>query len=254
MIDADLLLGHYPFRPLPHASTDPQEIKAYLQERGIQRACLGSLHAAFYADPAQGDAEVLPQIVHDDFFLPVATINPSLHNWRTTLRRAVEEYGCRSVRLLPNYHQYALDAPFVDAFLDAAQAHGLLVTIVKRLEDERMHPPLMKVPGVANGEIIALAQRYPRPLLILSAYFAEIKELAAATANLYFDLAFAETLNTMQRLTETVPPERLLFSTHTPFFYAEAAIAKVSQWQTSAELRDAVVGGNLVRLLGEVEG
>lgn len=253
MIDADLLMGHYPFRPLPHTSSDPQAIKAYLQERGIQRACLASLHAAFYTDPEQGNAEVLPLIVQDDFFLPVATINPSLHNWRTTLRRAVDEYGCRNVRLLPNYHQYPLDAPFVDAFLGAAQTHGLLVTIVKRLEDERMHPPLMKVPGVANSDIVALAQRYPQPLLVLSAYFAEIKELAAATPNLYFDIAFAETLNTLPRLTETVPPVRLLFGSHSPFFYPEAAIGKIAQWQTSTEIRDAVVRGNLMQLLGTVE-
>ncbi|MEZ4676823.1 MAG: amidohydrolase family protein [Caldilineaceae bacterium] len=253
MIDADLLLGHYPFRPLPHASADPQQLKAYLQERGVARACLASLHAAFYADPAQGDAEVLPQLMHDDFFLPVATINPALHNWRTTLRRAVDEYGCRSVRLIPNYHQYPLNAPFVDAFLDAAQAHGLLVTIVKRLEDERMHPPLMKVPGVANRDIVALGQRYPQPVLLLSAYFAEIKDLAAATANLYFDIAFAETLNTLPRLTETVPPAHLLFGTHTPFFYPEAAIGKITQWQASAETRDAVVRGNLLHLLSAVE-
>ncbi len=250
MIDADLLMGHYPFRPLPHASADPQQIKAYLQERGIQRACLASLHAAFYADPEQGNAEVLSLIVHDDFFLPVATINPSLHNWRITLRRAVDEYGCRNVRLLPNYHQYPLDAPFVDTFLDAAQAHGLLVTIVKRLEDERMHPPLMKVPGVANSDIVALAQRYAQPLLLLSAYFAEIKELAAATTNLYFDIAFAETLNTMTRLTEAVSPQRLLFSSHSPFFYPEAAIGKVTQWQIGPEERKGVVEENLTRLLG----
>jgi len=250
MIDADLLMGHYPFRPLPYASTDPQQVKAYLQERGIDRACLASLHAAFYTDPEQGNAELLPQIVQDDFFLPVATINPSLHNWRTTLKRAVEEYGCGMVRLLPNYHQYALDAPFVDAFLDAAQADGLVVAIVKRLEDERMHHLLMKVPGVENEAIAALAQRYPHPLVILSAYFAEIKELATAGDHLYFDLAFAETLNTMQRLTEIVPSARLLFSSHSPFFYPEAAIGKLAQWQTDARTRDRVGGENLARLLG----
>ena len=116
-----------------------------------------------------------------------------------------------------------------------------------------MHPPLMKVAGVGNGEIIALAQRYSQPILVLSAYFAEIKELAAATTNLYFDIAFAETLNTMQRLTETVPPERLLFGTHSPFFYAEAASSKVAQWQTDTATRDRVGGGNLARLLDEVE-
>lgn len=250
MIDADVLAGHYPFRPFPHPSTDLHRIKDYLQARGMQRACLASLHAVFYADPQQGNAELLPPIVQDSFFLPVGTINPSLHNWRVTLARCVEEYGCRMVRLLPNYHSYSLADAFVADFLAEAQRRQVLVAIVKRLEDERMHHLLMKVPGVENREILALAAAHPAPLLIQSAYFAEIQELAASP-HLYFDLAFAETMNIMQRLTQVVGIDRLLFSTHTPFFYPEAAIGKVESWAGSREQRQAVYGGNLTRLLGQ---
>ncbi|MEZ4861483.1 MAG: amidohydrolase family protein [Caldilineaceae bacterium] len=251
MIDADVLLGHYPFRAFPYPSQDPERIKAYLQERGIERACLSSLHAAFYTEPQQGNAEALPLVVGDEFFLPVGTINPSLHNWLETFARCVDDYGCRMVRLLPNYHMYSLAEPFVDAMLDAAQARGVVVAIVKRLEDERMHHLLMKVPGVANDEIAALVRRHPQPMVVLSAYLTEIKALATTTENLYFDLAFAETFNTMPRLTETVTPARLLFSTHTPFFYAEGAIGKLTQWQTSAANREHVGSGNLIRLLAK---
>ena len=250
MIDADVLAGHYPFRPFPYPSHDPQRIKAYLQERGIQQACLASLHAVFYADPQQGNAELLPQVVKDPFFLPVGTINPALHNWRTTLARCVDEYGCRLVRLLPNYHLYSLADAFVADLLAEAQRYQLLVAIVKRLEDERMHHLLMKVPGVENQEILALAAEHPAPLLIQSAYFAEIQELAASP-HLYFDLAFAETMNTIQRLTQVVAAERLLFSTHTPFFYPEAAIGKVEGWSGSPKQRQAIYGANLTRLLGQ---
>jgi len=210
---------------------------------------LSSLHAAFYADPQQGNAELLPQVVGDAFFLPVGVINPSLYNWRDTLARCVEEYGCQLVRLLPNYHLYSLADGFVADFLAEANRRRLLVAIVKRLEDERMHPLLMKVPGVENSDIIALAQRYPHPLVILSAYLSEIKELAAAGPQLYFDIAFAEAMNTMQRLTEGVAVDRLLFSTHTPFFYPEAAIGKIESWATSAEQRQQIYQDNLLHLI-----
>lgn len=249
MIDADVWAGHYPFRPFPHPSQDPHQIKDYLQARGIQRACLASLHAAFYADPQQGNAELLPQVVGDEFFLPVGVINPSLHNWRDTLARCVDEYGCRLVRLLPNYHLYSLVDGFVADFLAEANRRRLVVTIVKRLEDERMHHLLMKVPGVENSEIIALTQRYPHPLLILSAYLPEIKELAVAGSQLYFDVAFAETMNTMLRLTEDVAADRLLFSTHTPFFYPEAAIGKIKSWSAGAEQHQQVYQNNLLQLI-----
>jgi len=62
MIDADLLLGHYPFRPLPAPSHDLQRIKDYLQVRGIRRACVASLHAVFYADPQQGNSKATANI------------------------------------------------------------------------------------------------------------------------------------------------------------------------------------------------
>ncbi|MBX3010072.1 MAG: hypothetical protein KF832_01150 [Caldilineaceae bacterium] len=249
MIDADVLVGHYPFRPFPHPSQDLAQLKAYLQARGIQRACLASLHAAFYADPQQGNAELLPQAALDPFFLPVATINPTLQNWRDTLARCAEEYGCPLVRLLPNYHLYSLDAGCVDELFAETERRGLRVAIVKRLEDERMHSLLMKVPGVENHEISALAQRYGGPLLIQSAYFHEIKELATASPQLYFDIAFAETLNTLHRLTESVAIDRLVFSSHTPFFYPEAAIGKMTSWQGSQAERQQIASGTLTALL-----
>ena len=85
----------------------------------------------------------------------------------------------------------------------------------------------------------------------MSAYLTEIKELAAAGPQLYFDIAFAETMNTMQRLTESVAADRLLFGTHTPFFYPEAAISKVESWATSAEQRQQLYSGTLTQLLAE---
>ncbi len=217
LMDVDVLLGHYPFRQFPRSGTDPQQIKAYLQSYGITRACISSLHAIFYTDPQQGNDEVFPLVTGDDFFHFVGTINPSLHNWSETLARCVDEYGCRMVRLVPNYHMYSLSDRFVDAFLEEAQRRELVVCIAKRVEDERMHHLLMKVPAVDTSAIAALARRYPHPLLILSAYFGEIQELSVAGDNLYFDIAFAETINTMQRLAKLVPPNRLLLGTHTPF-------------------------------------
>lgn len=247
--DADVLIGHYPFRKFACDSQDPMQIKDLLLRKGVQRACVASIHAAFYPDPDQGNREVLPHLVQDDFFLPVGTVNPALHNWVETLNRCVDDYGCRMVRLLPNYHMYSLSDGFVDDFLAEAQRQEVVVSIAKRLEDERMHHLLMKVPAVSNEEIAALVQRFPHPTVVLSAYLGEIKELTAAGELVYFDIAFAETLNTMKRLTEAVSPERLLFSTHTPFFYPEAAVGKVEQWETSNESAGQVRCRNLIRLL-----
>jgi hypothetical protein len=249
LVDADVLLGHYPFRRFPYPHHDPAQVKDYLQARGIARACVSSLHALFYPDPQQGNDEHLPGVVRDDFFLPVAVVNPALPAWRRGLARSRQEYGVRLVRLAPAYHSYDLADPQIVTCIQEMSDQGLLVGIVKRIEDERMHPPLMKVPGVDNGALLTAAEQVEQPLLVYGAYFGELAELAAAP-NLHFDIAFVETMDTLARVAGMLPASRLLFSSHAPFFYPEAAISKVQRWQTAAAARAQVAGGTLAALLG----
>lgn len=248
-LDADVLLGPYPFRKFPYANDDPAQLKAYLGARGIARACVSSLRALFYTDPQQGNDEDLPAFVQDSFFIPVATVNPSLPNWRRGLEKSRQAYGVAVARLAPSYHSYDLREPFAQECIQELVNQGLRVSIVKRIEDERMHHPLMKVPAVENAAILAAAAAVDQPLLLHGAYFGELSELAAAQ-NLLFDIAFVETIDTLARAVELVPPSRLLFSSHAPFFYPEAAISKVKLWQTTAANRDQVAGEGLAALLG----
>jgi predicted TIM-barrel fold metal-dependent hydrolase len=247
--DANVSIGHYPFRKFPIAAGDPGVIKAYLQSKGIDRAHAASLNAVFYGDPEQGNAEVLPNLIDDPFFYTVGIVNPSLQNWRETLARCVEVYGCQMVRILPSYHLYPLTAPFVEEFLAATQTLGVLPVIVQRLEDERAHNPLMKVPAPDLNDVGGIAQRFDAPLLLLNAYHAEIRQLAKTTTHLYFDLAFAETMNTIASLSQDIDPARLVFGTHTPFLYAEGAMSKVENWQADANARNQVAGKTLASLL-----
>jgi predicted TIM-barrel fold metal-dependent hydrolase len=247
--DADVLLGHYPFRRFPYPNQDPAQLKAYLQARGIARACVSSLHALFYTDPQQGNDELLPAIVDDDFFIPVAVVNPSLPNWRRGIEKSRQAYGVTVARLAPSYHAYDLNAPLARECIQELAGQGLRVSLVKRIEDERMHHPLMKVAAVENAAILSAAAITDQPLLIHGAYFGELAELAAAS-NLHFDIAFVETIDTLARTVDLLPPSRLLFSSHAPFFYAEAAISKVQLWQTSAANRAQVAGENLAAWLG----
>lgn len=250
MIDANVTIGHYPFRKLPIDGSDPAVVKELLQRSGITQACAGSLNAIFYGDPDQGNDELLPALVDDDFYLPVGVINPSLQSWHASLTRCIEQYGCRIVRLYPSYHSYRLTDPAVEDFLAAAAEMGVLVAVVQRLEDERMHHPLMKVPANNLHDVMGTAQRYDRPMLLLSAFLAEIRQLAPHAHHLCFDIAMAETMDTLGTLTQTVDPARIVLGSHTPLLYTEAAVGKLAQWQTDEATRAQVAQDNLARLLG----
>ena len=252
MIDVNVSIGHYPFRRFPIDSQDPWTVKRYLQDKGIQQACVSSLHAVFYADPQQGNEELLPRIADDDFFLPVGVVNPSLQNWEECLDLCVEKYGCRMVKIYPSYHTYRLTEQPVEALLKAARDRGVVVAIVQRLEDERIHHPLMKVPAPDLSDLQGTAQRHHKqPLLLLCAYRAEVQQLAGISDNLYFDISFVEIMNSLAHISRHVDPRQLLFGSHAPFFYPEAAIGKVATWQTSEQLRALVTEENLSRLIAD---
>lgn len=249
LVDADVLLGHYPFRRFPHPHQDPAALRAYLQASGVVRACVSSLHALFYPDPQQGNDECLPLVADDPFFIPVAVVNPALPAWRRGLHTSRDRDGVCLVRLTPSYHGYDLAAPeIVDCVAELADL-GLRISIVKRIEDERMHHPLMKVPAVENDAILAAAAAVDSPLLVQGAYFSDLAELAGAP-NLHVDLAFVETMDTLAAVSALLPPARLHFSSHTPFFYPEAALSKLYFWQTDAATRAGVAGEGLAAWLG----
>ena len=250
MIDVNVSIGHYPFRRFPIDNQDPWSIKSYLQSKGIRRACASSLHALFYPDPQQGNEELLPLIADDDFFLPVGVVNPLLQNWAECLDHCIDAFGCRMIKLYPSYHGYHLTERAVEALFAAAHERGVLIAIVQRLEDERIHHPLMKIPSIDLYDLQGTAQRYHnQPLVLLCAYRTEVEQLAGLCDNLYFDISFIETMNTLARVSEYVAPTRLLFGSHTPFFYPEAAGGKVEIWQTSELNRTLVAEGNLNRLI-----
>lgn len=250
LVDADVLLGHYPFRRFPYPHQDPAQLRDYLQARGIARACLSSLHALFYPDPQQGNDECLPRVAEDPFFIPVAVLNPALPAWRRGLHTSLTRDGVQMVRLAPSYHGYDLAAPEILDCLAELAAQGLLVSIVKRIEDERMHPPLMKVPAVENAAILAAALAHPAPLLLHGAYFSDLADLTPAP-NLHVDLAFIETMDTLAATTALLPPTRLHFSSHAPFFYAEAALSKLDCPQADLSDRTSIAGDGLLALLGQ---
>ena len=56
--------------------------------------------------------------------------------------------------------------------------------------------------AVENSEIEALTQRHSQPLIVLFANFQEIVALATSCPSLFFDIVFAETIDTLRRLTD----------------------------------------------------
>lgn len=246
-LDANCWLGHWPFDDIEPDTT--RELVAHQAALGFNLSCVASLDAVFRRDPFTANERLFRELRSNATLDPVAVVNPSLANWRDSLTHLVEQLGCRQLRLVPNYHLYDLSEPGVDALLDRAVELGVKVGIQMRLEDERQHHPLMQVPGVPLAQVADLAARRDETFLLLCCYRNEALALAAHE-NLLFGLSHLEYLDTIASLVDQVTIQRLVLASHTPLLVTRAAMAKLEQFEGSAEDKQAIAGGNLAGWLG----
>ena len=238
VIDTNTWVGHWPFHPFDLST--PGELADRLASEGIDRAWVAPAEAVLFPDPQIGNERWLPLVAEHERLVPVAVIDPTYGNWRPSLERCVDEWRARVVKLVPTYRCFELDDPRVDELIAAADEMGLVVSVQIRLEDERRHHPLMKVPPPDKEALLALSRRHPDTLLHLAcAYVPELTQLAKAE-NFMFEISSLERLDTLSGLLEVVPPERLCFGSHTPFYYTRAARLKLETASVPQEVVETI--------------
>lgn len=243
MIDTNVSLGMWPW--MDFSSVTAQNLDAQLESEGITEAWVSAAESILFPDPDVPDDRLLAALRPHPRLVPVKTINLARGNWRESLDRAVGPLGMRLVKIYPNYHQYSLNGSEATEFAAQLVARGIPLLIALRVEDERNHYPLMKVAPVPVQEIVTLANIHPDlNVLVLGAQVGEIATLTAGAGNVYCDMAFAETGNVMERLLAAAPAGRIVFGSHTPFFYTRAAINKLRGGGLDQETLRAITEGN----------
>jgi hypothetical protein len=225
LIDTSTFCGHWPFRNLPFRS--PGELKEHLSSRGVKKAWVTSAEAILLPDPMQGNLPLLAAIANDPFFVPVAVLDVTLAGWRKDFGAFIENKKFRAIKLTPNYHSYSLNDPRADGLAECAGAAGVPVCIQVRMMDERSHHALMKVPGVPTPEIAALAKRHPKTRFLACAVDPGSLKLFAGLTNLWSEISFVESRNTLPQAIEKVGAKQLVFGSHSPLFYFETSSVKL---------------------------
>ena len=123
-----------------------------------------------------------------------------------------------------------------------------------RVEDERNHHPLMKVPALAMDKAIAFARNVaPATVVLCTATVAEIPAFLQGVPrdNVVAEISYVKgPLNAIEDLVGKVGSERLVFGSHLPFSYAQTALAKVREAPIGEAAVQAVLSGNATRVLG----
>jgi predicted TIM-barrel fold metal-dependent hydrolase len=66
----------------------------------------------------------------------------------------------------------------------------------------------------------------------------------ARSGPVWFDLAMLEAVAGIERVLTVLPPDRLLFGTHAPFFNAESAVLKLQESELAAPIRQRITVEN----------
>ena len=249
-IDVNCWSGFWPFQIDPVLS--PAGLARQLATEGISRAYVSASEGILCPDPHLPSRRLLSRLKSQPSLVPVPILDPSLGNWRGCLGACDAAGHGRVVKIVPNYHRYELDSPCVDDLVSTLTARPARVLMVQmRVEDERQHYPLMKVPGVSAEGVIALARKYPSLRIIcLCPYLREAAQLVGGTENVYVDTAFIEFTDTIRHALRQIPAGRLLFGSQTPFLYTRANTMKLEASGAPKRALNAIASGNAQRLLG----
>ncbi len=243
IIDCNVGFGHWPFARF--AEDTPARLDRLLAGNGIVTALVSSAEAILYEEPAACNGDLVRRLRGSPRLLPVPVANPRVRSAGSIVAAA----GLNAVKLIPTYHAYSLRDDAAVGLCSQAAERGLPVLVQMRVEDERSHYELLKVPGVPVEDILALAGKVPKLVVVaLCPYFEEAVRLAAA--GVYVDISFAETLDTLRQLCDKAPFERILFGSHAPWLYPRAAAAKLDKSTIRDEQREAIGWRTASRIFG----
>ncbi|MGE4565945.1 MAG: hypothetical protein AB7F32_13805, partial [Victivallaceae bacterium] len=174
-----------------------------------------SAEAPFSADPEEENRRLAERCAGFPGFVPLPAVHPAYGFW--------QQGHFAAAALYPSFHGYRLTSRAALAMARRLAAAGTLLVLVMREEDERGQHPLCKVKPPPAAEVARFAALLPEAkILVLNACWPEVMNLQEA--NLYSDCAMVEAFPALHG----IPPERLVFGSHSPFLCPGAALAKVT--------------------------
>jgi predicted TIM-barrel fold metal-dependent hydrolase len=261
IIDTNVHLFDWPFRTLKYARTDA--LVAKLKKHRIVQAWAGSFDAVLHKQLDAANRRLVDECRNrgQGLLIPIGSVNPAWPDWDEDLRRCHEQYHMPGVRLYPAYHGYTFDHPeFVRLMADAAK-RGLLIQIVLRLEDERVHHVATNIPAINVAPLVDVLKKSPQTKvqLINSAgplLGNNVPALIRDTQTT-FDIAATEGNGGIGKLIDgknysyrgAIPADRLLFGSHAPFFPCESALMKLFESPLNLEQLQKLMNANARRLI-----
>ncbi|RJS84470.1 hypothetical protein CW702_02445 [Candidatus Bathyarchaeota archaeon] len=256
IIDFNSYIGNYPFRRIKYNT--PHGLYTLMSKVGIDKALVSGFEAIFYKNWFEANSILLHEIEKSSLdikrrMLACITVNPLTPGWTFDLDKCIEK--AFALRLYPNYHGYRLNEREVDTLAEEARPYNLPILITVRIQDERSHPLMLRVPPVDLSGILEFAERHSDiQFVICNAYFNEVlsrrKEISSLE-NVHVELSFISTvrLDSIEVLSNEIGADRLILGTYMPFFYPECIVNRIKLSELSRKDKELIMWRNAAKLL-----
>lgn len=246
--DACAWTGTWPFTM--HAPVALADLVAGLKAEGITGAAISPLNAVLSPEPMTANLDLLAEAARfadETFDLRVAPVlNPGLPGWERDLSLLLDSHrtAIGAIKIVPNFHSYEVDGPDANALARSVSEAGLGLCVQVRIQDERAHHPLMKVPGVPMEGLARLAAAVPAGrLLACGVYQSELAGIAGTT-NVSAELSSVESGDTLANALAALGADRVLLGTHAPIYYPASGVAKVERTEHDDDTLNRVAARN----------
>lgn len=135
MLDYNAYIGEWPFYKLVRHTLD--DLIEVHQANGIEGGYVSSLQSIFYNDFYESERD-LAEILSGTVYHHVVTVNPNFPECPITLRRCIEEFNVKGVRIHPGYHGYDISSPVMNDLLEILREYKLPLFINAKMHDERL--------------------------------------------------------------------------------------------------------------------
>lgn len=231
IMDLDMLAGSWPIRP---ADISLRQLLELMAQHDVAQGCVASARGIFYDDLA-GNRETLAWCAAEPRLVPVGTIDlRRFVGYRDEIRRLTAA-GVKLWRLFPEHQGWSFD-------------HAPFRRVLSALEDAGA---VLFVYGQPSA--VAAATAGAQVPVILGAHFyqaADILALMEEGTRFYLSTRQLHGPGILEMLVAELGPQRLIFGSGAPLFAPGAALKLVAAAGLEPSARQAILGGNLRRLLG----
>lgn len=226
--------------PTGHSNCSIEILRRVLDRHGIDRACVYS-QLAVRMDARQGNDEALALTERDARFRPVAVIDPRhIESGAGEVERCAAA-GIRLFRLFPDRHGY----PW---------RYEPLTEIWESLERSDVSLILPELGPGKLTEFLSLTQSYRFSKILIGCRYTTFTECLAACqryADAYLMAVGVCCPRAFEELIAQIGSRRICFGTNAPIYYVGASLMVLQHCGISDQERADILGGTLIRLLGE---